>query len=272
MSSSSSSSSSADVAANRANAPAQQPAAPSKPFQLPPSATKKPVDAAGAGAKPGFAGTAARVGAGVQQASRQAASLQAKAVHTARTQQGVVTQHQKRTQELQNYRHESVDAQAERFLGRVTEMLDRERMPLTPPRGAPRDESTASLAGSHERGVRSDEATGDSGKADVGAIGGSGARNSNAAPVEPPTSKAREFAALVKGIELWTKTNHPTLNLHVGGGLNGEVRVERTGHNEVAMQLRTTDGGATDPRAIQELRRELGARGLTLSRWSVNAD
>ena len=72
--------------------------------------------------------------------------------------------------------------------------------------------------------------------------------------------------ALADRIELFLHASRPALSMRVGGALQAEVQIERTGARKVALSIH---GGRVSERDLAALRRELEARGLELSRLEV---
>lgn len=96
----------------------------------------------------------------------------------------------------------------------------------------------------------------------VGAGGGQAA-GASATP-SPPQTRAEAARELVQKIEVWLKTSRPALTLGVGGALQAEVTVERTGPGRVSLSLRGHHGppSHSDVRAVKDA---LEQRGLLLT-------
>lgn len=75
---------------------------------------------------------------------------------------------------------------------------------------------------------------------------------------------ADSLLELVERIDSMVKAGRPALAVSVGGGLDAEVEVQRTGKDEVALTL-VGRRGAVDARVLSQIREALGARGLRLS-------
>jgi hypothetical protein len=86
--------------------------------------------------------------------------------------------------------------------------------------------------------------------------------SNQAAPA--PTSRVESALQLVERIAVFLRSGRPQLELSVGGQLQAEVMLERTGPREVAVTVRGRNG----PPPAQELarvREEMRRRGLTVS-------
>jgi hypothetical protein len=107
-------------------------------------------------------------------------------------------------------------------------------------------------------------------RAEPNAVGQVGARADSAAHrAEAAEARAAEVHELVERIALFVKSSRPALSLTVGGGLSAEVDVERTGVNEVALNVRGRQGPPR-PDDLSRLREEMASRGLRLSSLSVS--
>lgn len=92
---------------------------------------------------------------------------------------------------------------------------------------------------------------------------GSGGAQQAQASVSPP-SRAEAAMELVEKIEVWMKSSRPALTLGVGGALQAEVTVERTGPGRISLAFRGKKGppSHSDVRAVRDA---LERRGLLLT-------
>jgi hypothetical protein len=72
--------------------------------------------------------------------------------------------------------------------------------------------------------------------------------------------------ALIEKVEVFVRSNRPTLSLSLGGALEGQLEIEKVGPGKVALTLR---GGRKDPGAPERIRQALAARGLTVTRMRI---
>ncbi|MGQ0505930.1 MAG: hypothetical protein ACT4TC_11505 [Myxococcaceae bacterium] len=86
---------------------------------------------------------------------------------------------------------------------------------------------------------------------------------------EPTPSQLASSVALVERIEQLIRSGRPALSFSLGGSFNADVEVERTGRNEVTLQIRGKRG-PPPPQDLSRLRDELQSRGLTLKSLNVS--
>jgi|GEM_PF-5942241 len=73
--------------------------------------------------------------------------------------------------------------------------------------------------------------------------------------------------ALIEKVEVFVRSNRPTLSLSLGGTLSGQMEIEKVGPGKVALTLRGS--GRKDPGAPERIRQALAARGLTVTRMRI---
>ncbi|WP_434380554.1 hypothetical protein [Melittangium boletus] len=82
-----------------------------------------------------------------------------------------------------------------------------------------------------------------------------------------PSPRLQATLALIEKLEVFVKAQRPALALHLGGGFDATVEVERTGPREVALRIQGRHRPLA-PADLARLREALGARGLSLSALS----
>jgi hypothetical protein len=80
--------------------------------------------------------------------------------------------------------------------------------------------------------------------------------------------KVAAAMALVERITAFIRSGRPALELTLGGAIDAQVEVERTGRNQVALQIRGRNGPPA-PEDLSRIRDALAERGLKLSSLSV---
>jgi hypothetical protein len=88
-------------------------------------------------------------------------------------------------------------------------------------------------------------------------------------PQAAPISRVESALQLVERIEVFLRSGRPQLELTVGGQLEAEVLLERTGPREVAVTVRGRNG-PPPPRELTRIREELLQRGLKLSSLAIS--
>lgn len=100
--------------------------------------------------------------------------------------------------------------------------------------------------------------------------GGEASRLAGTATAEPDGSRQEldarvdSLLALAERIERMLKTQRPQLAVQVGGSLQAQVLIERTGRGEVALTVQGRSSPPAEPQ-LEAVREALGARGLRLS-------
>lgn len=155
------------------------------------------------------------------------------------------------SQSRTNDRTQGMAGQAQQMKQRIGELLARElgRLPDAPTTLAPSRE--------HRRDRQEPLA---SSRVETRALAEPG-------PPANATPEVSSVTALIEKVELFVRSNRPTLSLSLGGALSGQLEIEKVGPGKVALTLR--GGASKDAKTPERIRQALAARGLTVTRLRI---
>jgi hypothetical protein len=87
-------------------------------------------------------------------------------------------------------------------------------------------------------------------------------------PEVPPSVKAEQAVALIEKIEIFVKSQRPTLSITLNNSLGARVEIEKVGPREVSLKLvghKTPPG----PEVLARIQREMKTRGLKIAQMTV---